>query len=299
MASVKQVAVWIALIAIAGCGAPPTAPGSDQAPRRIVSMAPSVTEILFALGLGDRVVGVTRYCDFPLQATTLKTVGGYLDPSYEAILTLRPDLVILVQSHGEVERRLDDLGIATLRTDQERLAGVVESIRVIATRCGVADRGERLVDQIQSRLDAVRAAVAGRAPVRTLVSVGRSAARGPVTSVWTAGPGTFYADALAIAGGVNVVGERGVAYPEIGREGLLVLDPDVIVEVVPGRGPAAVEPGTVLAEWAGFDALRAVAAGRVEVLSGDAYVRPGPRIVELVEAMARALHQHLDGGAGP
>ncbi len=294
----KPAVVWIALLALAGCGA--RAPTADEAgePRRIVSMAPSLTETLFALGVGDRVVGVTRYCDYPPQVRDLPEVGGYLDPSYEAIVSLRPDLVVLMQSHGDVERRLHGLGIATLRTDQERFDGVLASIRLIAERCGVPDRGRGLVGDISARVERVRAAVADRASARTLVSVGRPAARGVVTSVWAAGPDTFYNDALRLAGGVNVVGEVGVTYPEIGREGMLALDPDVVVEVVPGTGAAAVPPASVLGEWATFAALPAVASGRVEVLAGDAYVRPGPRIVELVEAMAETLHPDATSRGG-
>jgi len=295
---VKPAVAWIALLALAGCGVRGPTVDDAEEPRRIVSMAPSVTESLFALGLGDRVVGVTRFCDYPAPARRLPKVGGYLDPSYEAIVSLRPDLVVLMQSHGDVERRLHGLGIATLRTDQERLDGVLASIRLIAERCGVPDRGRRLVGDISARLARVLAAVADRRPVRTLVSVGRPAARGAVTSVWAAGPGTFYSDALRIAGGVNVVEAVGVTYPEIGREGMLALDPDVVVEVLPGTGAAAVAPATVLDEWAAFGALPAVASGRVEVLAGDAYVRPGPRIVELVEAMAATLHPEITPRSG-
>lgn len=295
----RPAVAWIALAAFAGCGVPAPTADDDAAPRRIVSMAPSLTETLFALGLGDRVVGVTRFCDHPPRARTLPTVGGYLDPSYEAIVSLRPDLVVLMQSHGDVERRLESLGIATLRTDQERLAGVLESIHDIAARCGVPERGDRLVHDLSMRMNRVRVAVAGQPLVGTLVSVGRPAARGAVSSVWAAGRDTFYSDALEIAGGRNVVETTGVTYPEIGREGLLALDPEVIVEVVPGTGPAAVPTATVHEEWSAFAALPAVASGHVEVLAGNAYVRPGPRIMDLVEAMARALHpESLSEGHG-
>jgi len=287
---VKHAVAWIALLALTGCGAPEPTVGDGMAPRRIVSMAPSLTETLFALDLGDRVVGVTRYCDYPPDVRALPKVGGYLDPSYEAIVGLRPDLVVLMQSHTDVERRLNDLGVATLRTDQERLVGVLESVDRIAARCGVPDRGRRLVGAMTGRVDGVRRRVAGRPATRALVSVGRPAGRGGVTSVWAAGPGTFYSDALEIAGGVNAVGDVGVTYPEIGREGLLALRPEMIVEVVPGSGPAAVPEATVLEEWAAFATLPAVASDRVAVLAGDAYVRPGPRIVELVGAMASPLH---------
>jgi iron complex transport system substrate-binding protein len=128
--------------------------------------------------------------------------------------------------------------------------------------------------------------------------VGRPAVRGAVTSVWAAGPDTFYSDALRIAGGVNVVEEVGVAYPEIGREGMLALDPDVVVEIVPETGAAAVPPATVLGEWTTFKVLPAVASGRVEVLVGDAYVRPGPRIVELVEALAATIRSDVAARGG-
>jgi iron complex transport system substrate-binding protein len=295
---VKYAAGWIALLALLGCGVSGRSADHAGPAERIVSMAPSLTEIVFELGLGDRMVGVTRYCDHPPAARELPTVGGYLDPSYERIVALQPDLVLLMQSHDEVARRLGELGIATLQTDQERLAGIIDSIRLVAMRCGVPARGAALTADLEARLARVRASVAGQDAVTTLVSVGRPAGRGPVTSVWAASGATFYSDALGVAGGVNVVEEIGVAYPEIGREGLLALDPDVILEVLPGHGPASAPRGVVLKEWTSLNGLRAVSSARVEVLIGDAYVRPGPRVVELVEAMAAALHASRGPGAG-
>lgn len=254
-------------------------------------MAPALTETAFALGLGDRVVGVTRYCEWPPEARRLPKVGGFLDPSMEALVALRPDLVLLMQDHDALRARLDGLGIRTLQVDQGDLEGILASFVAIARACGAPDRGERLAAEVRSRLDSVAAVTAKLVHPRVLVVVERELGAGPVRSVWVAGPGTFYDDLLRLAGGTNAWrGTAAVLYPEVSREGLIALDPDVILDVEAELAKRGLDRGRVRAEWDGLSELRAVREGRVTVLDGDYMVVPGPRIAQAVEAMARAIH---------
>lgn len=286
---------FVAMSAIA-CRAPATEPGSSELsasappPARIVSLAPSVTEVLFALGLGDRVVGVTSFCRYPAEAARLPQVGGYLDLNLEAIVGLDPDLVVLIQAHNAARARLEALGLPTLQVDQSDLGGILRSIEEIAARCGVAERGGELVAGIRGRLDAVEQRVAGLPRPRTLAVVGREAGSGALATVWVAGTETFYDDVIRLAGGVNAAAPSPVAYPEVSREGLLHIDPDVIVDLLADLDERGVAGEAAAADWQAFPTLRAVRSGRVHVLEHELTVVPGPRVAELVEQVAQVLH---------
>ena len=262
-------------------------PAPTAVPRRIVSMAPSLTETLVALGLEDRVVGTTRYCP-PVSGAT--GVGGYLDPNYEAILALKPDLVVAMQSHDELRRRLVDLGLDTLMVDQHDIAGVIASVETIAARCGVAQRGSEVSASLLAGMEAVATRVAGLDRPRVLVVVGREPGGGRIGPLWAAAPDTFFDDVVRLAGGTNVLVDSRIRYPEISREGLLALDPDVIFDVVADGGARRVIADEAAADWNQLADLRAVAAGRVHVMVEDHVVIPGPRVVETVEDFARRLH---------
>ncbi len=264
---------------------------SSAIPERIVSMAPSVTEVLFALGLGERVVGVTRYCDFPAKAKSCAQIGGYLDPNFEAIVALEPDLVIVIQDQSTAHARIESFGIETLQIEHQNIAGILASIAAVAERCGAEAQGQALIAGMQVRLDLVASGVAGRFKPRVLVVVGRTPGAGLVTSVWAAGPGSYFDDVVRAAGGINACSSNAVAYPELSREGLAYLDPDVIVDVIPDITRRGLEPEVALMDWSGLIELRAVREGQVEVLAADFMEIPGPRIVDAVEAVAAVIHR--------
>jgi len=281
-----------------GCGgvADVVPPGgdSDAVPQRIVSLAPSLTETLFALGLGDRVVGVTRYCAHPPEALALPKVGGHLDPNFEAIVSLEPDLVVVIPSSSENGQRLESLGIRVLEVDQHDVQAVLESVEVVAEACGVADRGADLRAEIDRRLAAIRRVVKHAVRPRTVVVVGHQAGDDAVRSVWAAGSDTFYDGVLRIAGGDNAVTGGLARYPELSREGLASLDPDVVLDVIAGLEDRRLDVEAVHESWMRLTELRAVREQRINVLVGDQMVVPGPRLPEMVETIARALHPDLE-----
>jgi iron complex transport system substrate-binding protein len=298
--TVSVVVLMVGAIFTAGCGGTTdgVTPGIDGAvaPRRIVSLAPSLTETLFALGLGDRVVGVTRYCTHPANVLGLPKVGGHLDPNFEAIVLLEPDLVVVIPSSHENRLRLESLGIRVLEIDQHDVGAVLESVSAVAEACGVADRGTALREELERGLARVKAIVAGAPRPRAVVVVGHQIGGGAVRSVWAAGRDTFYDGVLRIAGGVNAV-EGGIArYPELSREGLSALDPDVVLDVIAGVEDRNLDLETVRDGWMRLTELRAVRDHRISVLEGDHMVVPGPRLPEMVEAVAQALHPELEWG---
>jgi iron complex transport system substrate-binding protein len=254
-------------------------------------MAPSLTETLLALGLGDRVVGVTRYCP---EVPGAASVGGHLDPSVEGIVAHDPDLVMLMQAHDHLRGRLEGLGLDTFQVDQHDVAAILASIEEIAGRCGVSERGRRLVVELESELAEVAAAVEGRDRPRVLVAVGREPGTGRITSLWAAGPHTFFDDVVDLAGGVNALPGSAVRYPELSREGLLGVDADVILDVVADGGPRELDSAAIAADWRPLEELRAVRDGRVHVLTDSHVVIPGPRIVDTVRTVAGCLHPGIE-----
>jgi iron complex transport system substrate-binding protein len=266
----------------------------EVSPRRIVSLAPSLTETLFALGLGERVVGVTRYCAHPPEVIALPKIGGHLDPNFEAIVSLEPDLVVVIPSSHENRLRLESLGIRVLEVDQHDVDSVLESVSILAQACGVPDRGRALRQELERRLANVEEAVSGAPRPRAVVVVGHQIDGGAVRSVWAAGRDTFYDGVVQIAGGINAVDGGLARYPELSREGLASLDADVVLDVIAGLEARNLDPDELRAGWMQLSELRAVREQRVSVLAGDQMVVPGPRLPEMVEAVARALHPDLE-----
>lgn len=252
---------------------------SDQ-PRRLVSLAPSVTEILFALGLGDRVAGVTDFCDYPPAAKTKPRVGGYAEPSLEALVALKPDLVVASadSTKPQLVHRLESLGVPVYVVYPRTYREVAQTIRTLGRVTGALRAGEALAASLEDTARRTQAAVAGRPRPRVLLCV-------MVRPLVVAGPGTFVDDLIRLAGGVNVVPRGPSHYPTWGPEALLAHDPDVIV-VTPHPGDP--DPRTAFGKW---PELRAVRTRRLQTVEANWVQRPGPRLVEGLRALASALHR--------
>ena len=262
-----------------------------QAPARIVSTSPSITETLFALGLGDRVVAVSEYCRFPAQVAALPKVGTYLRPNVERIAQLRPDLAIVhVQAQG-LERNLRAVKVPYVAVDMRNLATVFSTIRAIGAAAGVRDRAESLVGSIEARLNEIRTAVAGRRPQRVLLLVGRRP--GTLTDLVAVSSNSYMSELVSIAGGINVLSDpRLPEYPRISMETVIQLAPDVIIDAgdmgdTPDDRRAREQLTLGLWKRQQIDAAR---RGRVHAVISDAFVIPGPRVVEATETMAMWLH---------
>ena len=264
---------------------------------RVVSMAPSITETLFALGLADRVAGVTRYCDYPPEAKAKPQVGGLLDPNYEAIVALEPDLAILLTIHDEADARLKNLGIHTLVVEHRTLEGILTSFRLIGEACGGIEAAEALVIECERRMERVRSNTAGLERPRVLISSARELGSGRLGTVYAAGKGQWYDNLIEVAGGTNVFEDSFAQFPAVSAEGLLRLDPDVVIEMAPDLAAAPYTREDIIAEWATLPGMTAVKTGRVYVLGGDYVPVPGPRFVQTLEDMAKVLHPGVDWSA--
>lgn len=275
-------AVALTLACIAGCGVIAPSPEPPVEARRIVSLSPALTEILFALDLGDRVAGVTSFCDWPPEALEKPRVGGYADPSVETILGIRPDLVVVSPGPGnrDAALALERAGIRVEVVPAESLAEAVAALEEVARAAGVPDRGVTLAAEVRAGLDRVAARVAGRPKVRALFCV-------QTDPVIVAGAGTLPSELLEIAGGENVVTLP--RYPHLAVETILELAPAAILQ----SRMDAPEPGSEGSEaafWRRWSSVPAVRDGRVFVLDAPLALRPGPRVAQAAEQLATLLH---------
>jgi iron complex transport system substrate-binding protein len=265
-----------------GCKGETQARPAAGPPQRIVSTSPNTTETLFALGVGARVVGRSRYCDYPPEATALPVVGGFVDASFEAILGLRPDLV--VGGRGPAGRALVDKiessGIPTFFPRTESIAEIDAMVVDLGKRLGLPERSADLVERMRSRRASIAGALEGAAKPRTVLVLGLS----PIV---VAGPASLHDELLRLAAAQNVI-DAGGPYPTVGIEHLLRLDPDVVVDLTAAEAGGGRPP--IGPDAPGWRDLPAVRQGRVRSLAGDAAVRPGPRIAEGLAALARAIH---------
>lgn len=251
--------------------------------RRVVSLSPSTTETVFALGGGAELVARSRNCDFPAEAARLPAVGGYADPNVEAIVALAPTLVVGARGPAgpALEASLRGKGIETFFPETESLAQIQSMIADLGARLERRAEADELVASVRRRVADVEQAIAGLPRPRALLLF-------DVSPIVAAGPGGFPDELLRLAGGDNLV-VRGGAYPTLGLETVLGLDPDVIVDGIGEAGAHGASRIAALAEQAGWRQLRALREGAVRAVSSTA-LRPGPRIGEGLLEMARALH---------
>jgi iron complex transport system substrate-binding protein len=250
--------------------------------ERVVSLSPSTTEAVFALGAGARLVGRSRYCDYPPEVNAIPAVGGFVDPSLEAILGLKPDLVIGVQGPGlhEFPERLESRGIATYFPPTQSFEEIEIMLRALGDRLSVFDAAKSLVERLDSERASVQKRLATRAKPRVLMVFG-------LRPIVAAGPGGFPDEMLRLAGAENVVKSERTRFPALGIERVIALAPDVVIDAT---GGAMREGLSVSADLPGWNEVRAVKEGHIVKLDDDRILRPGPRVGEGLALLAKALH---------
>lgn len=265
--------------ALAGCGGKP--PASPTRPR-VVSLSPSTTEAVYAIGGGPLMVGRSRFCDYPRDVETLPSVGGFSDPSIEAVLALLPTIVVGAQGPAgpSLAEKLSAHGVETYFPRTESFEEIGDMLLGLGARLSRTGEAQLIRLRIEMERGGVAKATASLPAPRAAMLFDA----GPIV---VAGPGSFPHEMLRLARSENVIAEGG-AYPTIGLERLLALDPDVILDGV-GAGVAGESPLLARKDAPGWRSLRAFATGRVHPLS-SLVLRPGPRIGEGLRELARALH---------
>jgi len=268
--------LWLVLPSLAG------------APRRIVSTAPSITEILFALGLGSRVVAVTSYCHYPPGGERLPRIGSYTAPNLEKIVELQPDLVIIQENPIGLRSKLERLGLRVLELPHMSVDDILESIRLVAQQAGVPERGQILASRLQQSLSKLEQTTRPLPRRRVLFVVGRTP--GQLQQLIVAGGSSYLNALIRVAGGRNVFEDTPVAYPRVSLEAVLARDPEVIIDASTIGSPQGHNARRLIEDWQQLRSLAATRAGRIHAVFSDLFVVPGPRMVLAARALAQLLH---------
>ena len=254
-------------------------------PLRVVSLAPSITEIVFALGEGDRLKGVTQHCDFPADAQFLPKVGSYVHPDLERIVALKPDLCIAVRdgNPGNVVAELEALGIPVYAVDPRNLDTAVDTVLEVGQLLNATTKAQHLANEMRARIERVKVRVAGtgRHP-RVFFQIGTA----PIVS---AGTNTVIHELIVTAGGQNLA-DGPASYPRFSREQVLALQPEVIIITSMTK---ELDLEQVSAEWRKYDELPAVRNNRIFIVDADLFDRPTPRLINGLETLAGIIHPEL------
>jgi iron complex transport system substrate-binding protein len=277
---------------------PPPSPGTTshrslawayQEPlaQRIVSTTPNFTEILFEIGGGDKLVAVSDYCLYPEEARAKPHIGGPFNLSYERIVALRADLVVLPSSLETVAGKLRTLGLSVLQLPNETVTDVLDSITRLGEVSGRSAQADQLAAGMRDELAAVEQKTRGLARARTLIVVLRGA--GSLQDLTAASPDTFLNELLILAGGENVITGTIARYPRISREEIVSLDPEVILDLT-----FSAEGEDTLGIWAQLPTLDAVRTGRVVAIPDPVATIPGPRMIETLRRFVEVLHPEAE-----
>lgn len=258
----------------------------QMVPQRIVSLAPAHTEILFALGLGNRVVGVTDFCDYPAEVQQKTRVGGYMDPNLEEIVALDPDLVVADSLNQEVVNQLDKANIQVLALNPKDIKGVMRAIDKIGKATGSEKEAGNLTAKIQQQINNVVEKTKGILPgdkPRVYYEIWNE-------PLMAAGPGTFIDDLIELSGGTNVAGDSAKEYPEYSMEVLIKKDPQIMIHSY-GHGTEA--PSGRIVDRPGWQGMSCIRDKRIYSVDANLVTRPGPRIGTALQKLARIIHPEL------
>ena len=257
-------------------------------PQSIISLAPSNTEILFALELGDRVMAVSEYCNYPLEAQNKIKIGGFSTVNIEKVVSLKPDLVLATGGVQEaVVEELGRLGLTVIALNANNIEDVFENIRLVGKATGQLEAARELTTKLEQRTKAVTDK-AKDLPDSQRPRVFYEIQYEPLM---TAGPGTFIDNLIHLAGGVNIASDAAAKYPVYNLETLIERNPEVIIiSFWHGSIPASVEGVKSRKRWQNVEAVK---NNRVYGINADLVSRPGPRIVDGIEEMARFIHPDL------
>lgn len=253
--------------------------------ERIVSMAPNLTEILFALGLDDEIVGVTTWSEYPPEAKNKPNVGTFWQPNIEAVIAAKPDLVVTLgfEQQKSLAGRLERIGYNCVSVNIERVDDLFEAIETVAAAASRQGEGAKLVRDMKEKLNTLSRLVAAGDRPKVLWVVQREPLR-------VAGRDTFVNEMIELAGGENAIGPTIHKYPPIGGEQVIAGGADIIIEPAMGREDTGQEQEDALQFWNKFRNVPAVMNKQIHVIRGDTVSRLGPRLYEGIEAIAKCLH---------
>ena len=263
----------------------------NAAPHRIISTSPAITEILFAIGAGDRVVGVTDYCNFPKKACLLPSIGGPLNPNTEKWIALKPDLIILQDDSVVLNKHAKVFKIPTLEVSVNNLGNILTSIQVIADAMQTPKAGKQLADKIKIKIDNYRTSIGKTKPRHVLMLL--SDTNDPSRDLYAVGRNTFLDELLSIAGGENILPDTMATYPKISKEFIIAKSPEIIIEIGPTANLSNEGILNRKKAWAIYPTINAVKNDRLYFVGADYILIPGPRLVKILDILTRNIHPKL------
>ena len=262
-----------------------------RAPQRIVSTTPSITEMLYRLGAGDRVAAVTTYCRYPEEARSKPKIGTFLQPNLEAIAALRPDLVVIQQNPVDLRAKLERLGLKVLELEMWAVSDVFKALDQLGAAIGAREEAARVRREIESELESIRNRTAALPKRKLMFVVGRSP--GTLEGLIVVGKASYLSELIDLAGGRNIFADSVAAYPKVTTEEVIARNPDVIVDMGEMGSAESLTPemrkATLLA-WSKLSVVKAVREKRVYPVASDIFVVPGPRMAAAAREFARMLH---------
>jgi len=261
------------------------------APQRVISTSPAITEILFALGVGNKVVGVTDFCSYPKKACILPSIGGPLNPSTETWISLKPDLIIIQEDSEIIQKNANIFKIPSLTVSVSNLKDILISIQAIADSLEVPKIGRQLTDKIKIKINDYRIQLKQLKPRQVLMLL--SDTNDPSRDLYAVGRETFLNELLTIAGGENVLPHTMAKYPKISKEFIIAKSPEVIIEIGPKSNLS--NEGILVRKkaWGKYPTLRAVRNDRLYFIGADYILIPGPRLVNILDDLTRNIHPEL------
>ena len=253
---------------------------SNQSAQRIISLSPSITETLFALGLGDNLVAVTDYCDFPDVVNTLPKVGGFINPNLEAILALQPDLVIMLAKQQRVVEQLQQLNIQTLPVFNTSLDDIKQTIADIGQQTQHQQQANKLLDKINQKITFIAEKTKDLARPSVMITMGHSLDSEHMKQIFIAG-------LITLAGGQNVYQAQQPSVPSLSVEGIMQLNPQIIFDIYPEADDHNSDLDQVLHQWHNLKYVDAIKNNRIHLIEQNYATIPGPRIFLLLDPLAR------------
>ena len=265
-------------------------PETITSSQRIICGSPGITEIIFSLGLGDRVVGVSDFSTYPPQARNLTNIGGIFNPNRERITALRPDLIITQGKHEALAKLCREQNIRFLSPKIDSLTDIPQAIEFLGRELQAEEKAAALAQKLEKELAAIREKTQGRPKKRVFLTLGHTP--GDLMGLMTTGPGTFLNELITIAGGENIFNDIAGDYPHISKEALVMRQPEIIIEVFPEGFPAN-NRSLLRKDWDRLATLPAVKNGNIHFLSDDYLLIPGIRIPKTAEKLARIIHPEV------
>lgn len=289
-------AVFLLIIAIKQNSSAPAAKKlPSQSYTRIISLAPNVTEILFELGLGERVIGISEFCNYPPEAKRPR-FGGLMNPNYEAILAAKPDLVIVLDEMVRGENKFEAMGINTFAVKHDSIDDILDSILAIGQVCNAGESAMNLVSELRNKMSAIKTQSDAEHKPRVLISVGHDISKDPnktPENIYIAGRDGFYSDMIEKAGGQNAYAGS-IQFPAVSYESIVSMNPEIIIDVLTdSSGRIPIDEQTIKKQWKKIGMVDAAKNDRIYVFSEDFVAIPGPRFILTLEKIAAAINPEL------